>query len=113
MAKIVRKLFGERPEHVHVLAEVAEFDKEGLAEVSDEAAQVFINCPGYELVESTEESTDNHKEEEKAAEDIESSEVVEEDTESSEATEEEDTEEEKAEVKTKRPAPARRTAPRR
>ena len=55
MAK-VKKLFGNMPEDVHVLCEVAEFNVEGIAEVSDEALAVFINCPGYEVVEDDSEA---------------------------------------------------------
>lgn len=59
MAKRVRKLFGERPERVHVLSEHADFDAEGIATVSDEASEVFAQCPGYELLEEEEASEGN------------------------------------------------------
>jgi hypothetical protein len=48
MAK-AKKLFGEFPENVVVLSEVVSFDAEGLAEVSDEVADVLAQIPGYEV----------------------------------------------------------------
>jgi hypothetical protein len=60
-SKRIRKLFGERPEEVHVLSELAKFDKDGIAEVSMEAARVFAGCPGYEVLD------DEDTEAEKAA----------------------------------------------
>jgi DNA helicase-2/ATP-dependent DNA helicase PcrA len=50
MAKI-KKLFGNNPEDVNVLAEVAKFDEDGIAEVSEEAYEVFRSCPGYETID--------------------------------------------------------------
>lgn len=90
MAKLVRKLFGERPEKVHVLSEVAEFNAEGVAEVSDEAAEVFLACYGYELAQEASEAQEEETEET-------------EEEETSEAEEEEETEEVEAEPKKVQP----------
>lgn len=45
----VKKLFGEFPEKVVVLAETVQFDENGEAEVSDEVAEVLAGIPGYEI----------------------------------------------------------------
>lgn len=52
MAKIVQKLFGHSnfPEKVHVLQEAAHFDHRGWARVSEEAALVFDEIDGYEVL---------------------------------------------------------------
>lgn len=68
MAKI-RKLFGNMPERVHVLCEYAEFNEEGVADVSAEALTVFSGSPGYELVIETSEEEDAETSEEEDAED--------------------------------------------
>lgn len=50
MAKKARKLFGTNPEKVVIVAEAVEFDAEGVAEVSDELADVLAQIPGYEVL---------------------------------------------------------------
>lgn len=48
----VRKFRGEFPEKVAVLSDVAHFDAEGIAEVSEEVAEVLAGIPHeYEVVE--------------------------------------------------------------
>jgi hypothetical protein len=74
---IVRKLFGENPVTVMVNQERAEFDAEGVAEVSEEAAKTFSQIPGYEVEgvkqadkpEEEKPAEDDKPEEEKPAED--------------------------------------------
>ena len=57
----VKKLVGVFPETVTVLSEVINFDAEGIAKVSERAAAVFRQIPGYnvypdkKLPETTEE----------------------------------------------------------
>ena len=50
MAKKARKLFGSNPERVVIVSEAVDFDAEGMAEVSDELADVLAQIPGYEVL---------------------------------------------------------------
>lgn len=66
----VKKVIGEYPIKVAVLAEEVDFDNEGVAEVSEEVAEVLATIPGYEVeVEGEEQSseTDEAEVEEKSA----------------------------------------------
>ena len=46
----VKKLFGDRPDNVHVLNTIVHFDTEGVAEVNEVVASVLKQIPGYEIL---------------------------------------------------------------
>jgi hypothetical protein len=104
-----KKLFGENPETIAVLATTVNFDENGIADVSDEVAEVLSEIPGYEpaeLVEKVDAPSEDHEEEAPAEEPAD-----EEHEEEEPASEEDDEEEAEEDEKPKKPAPRARKSP--